>query len=174
MILPLLQVILAALLVGYAAFWRRQQSRRRAKSWNSIISQLRCNDWGIEEISERFLYKSEVQVTPKDVWQRINGCKGLWAMYKNSPILVQLADYAAEHGDSVNVEMLEGLRSDAFQIRLCVMLALAQYVLSASSVGASVNAHRAVATYSTLMVNLTAFIQEYSTSLFPSYLDAVA
>jgi hypothetical protein len=174
MILPLLQVILAALLVSYAAFWRRQQSRRRAKSWNAIISQLRCNDWGIEEISERFLYKSEVQVTPKDVWQRINGCKGLWAMYKNSPILVQLADYAAEHGDSVNVEMLEGLRSDAFQIRLCVMLALAQYVLSASSVGASVNAHRAVATYSTLMVNLTAFIQEYSTSLFPSYLDAVA
>ena len=174
MILPLLQVILAALLVSYAAFWRRQQSRRRAKSWNAIISQLRCNDWGIEEISERFLYKSEVQVTPKDVWQRIQGCKGLWAMYKNSPILVQLADYAAEHGEGVNVEMLEGLRSDAFQIRLCVMLALAQYVLSASSVGASVNAHRAVATYSTLMVNLTAFIQEYSTSLFPSYLDAVA
>jgi hypothetical protein len=98
----------------------------------------------------------------------------LWAMYKNSPVLVQLADYAAEHGEGVNVEMLEGLRSDAFQIRVCVMLALAQYVLSASSVGASINAHRAVATYSTLMVNLTAFIQEYSTSLFPSYLDAVA
>jgi hypothetical protein len=174
MILPLLQVILAVLLVGYAAFWRRQQTRSRAKSWNAIISQLRCNDWGIEEISERFLYKGEVQVTPKDVWQRISGCKGLWAMYKNSPILVQLADYAAEHGEGVNVEMLETLRSDAFQIRLCVMLALAQYVLSASSVGASVNAHRAVATYSTMMVNLTTFIQEYSTSLFPSYLDAVA
>ena len=174
MILPLLQVIFAALLVSYAAFWRRQQTRRRAKSWNAIVGQLRCNDWGIEEISERFLYKSEVQVTPKDVWQRISGCKGLWAMYKNSPILVQLADYAAEHGEGVNVEMLEGLRSDAFQIRLCVMLALAQYVLSSSSVGASVNAHRAVATYSTMMVNLTAFIQEYSTSLFPSYLDAVA
>jgi hypothetical protein len=65
MILPLLQVILTALLVAYAAFWRRQQMKRRAKSWNGIISQLRCNDWGIEEISERFLYKSEVQVTRK-------------------------------------------------------------------------------------------------------------
>jgi len=69
--------------------------KRRAKSWEGIISQLRCNDWGIEEISERFLYKSEVQVTTKDVWQRIHGCKGLWAMYKNSPVLVQLADYAS-------------------------------------------------------------------------------
>ena len=63
MILPLIQVILTALLIGYAAFWRRQQTQRRAKSWQGIISQLRCNDWGIEEISESFLYKSEVQVT---------------------------------------------------------------------------------------------------------------
>src|ERR1700677_545789 len=174
MILPLVQVILTALLIGYAAFWRRQQTQRRAKSWQGIISQLRCNDWGIEEISERFLYKSELQVTTKDVWQRIQGCKGLWAMYKNSPVLIQLADYAAEHGEGVDQEMLEGLRRDALQIRLYVMLALAQYVLSASSVGASVNAHRAVSTYSAMMVRLTAFIQEYSTPLFPSYLEAVA
>jgi hypothetical protein len=174
MILPLIQVILTALLIGYAAFWRRQQTQRRAKSWNAIISRLHCNDWGIEEISERFLYKSEVQVTTKDVWQRIQGCKGLWAMYKNSPILVQLADYAAEHGEGVDQEMLEGLRSDAFQIRLCVLMALGQYVCSAASVGAAVNAHRAVATYSAMLVRLTAFIQEYSTPLFPSYLDAVA
>ncbi len=174
MIFPLLQVILTALLVAYAGFWRRQQMKRRAKSWEGIISQLRCNDWGIEEISERFLYKSEVQVTTKDVWQRIQGCKGLWAMYKNSPVLVQLADYAAEHGEGVDQEMLEGLRSDAFQIRLCVLLALGQYLFSGSSVGASVNAHRAVATYSAMLVRLTAFIQEYSTPLFHSYLDAVA
>jgi hypothetical protein len=174
MILPLLQVILTAVLIGYAGLWRRQQMKRRAKSWNGIISQLRCNDWGIEEINDRFLYKSELQVTTKDVWQRIHGCKGLWAMYKNSPVLVQLADYAAEHGEGVDEELLEGLRSDAFQIRLCVMMALAQYMLSASSVGASVNAHRAVVTYSAMLVRLTAFIQEYSTPLFSSYLDAVA
>src|ERR1700683_3809709 len=118
MILPLCQGLLTALLIACAAFWRRQQMKLRDKSRNVIISQLRNNDCGIEEITERFLYKSEVQVTPKDVWERIQGCKGLWAMYKNSPVLVQLADYAAEHGEGVDQEMLEGLRSDAFQIRL--------------------------------------------------------
>jgi hypothetical protein len=46
--------------------------------------------------------------------------------------------------------------------------------MSASSQGASLNAHRATATYSEMLVSLTAFIQEYSASLFPSYLDAVA
>jgi hypothetical protein len=174
MILPLFQVILTALLIAYAGFWRRRQMKHRAKSWDGIISQLHCNDWGIEEISERFLYKSEIQATPQDVWQRIHGCKGLWAMYKNSPVLVQLADYAAEHGEGVDEVLLEGLRSDAFQIRVCVLMALSQYMFSASSIGASVNAHRAVATYNAMLVRLTAFIQEYSTPLFSSYLDAVA
>ena len=174
MILPLLQVIVTALLIGYAAFWRRQQAQRRAKTWEGITSQLRDNDWGIEEITERFLYKSEVQVTTKDVWQRIHGCKGLWAMYKNSAVLVQLADYAAAHGESVDHQMLEELRSDAVQIRLCVILALGQFLFSASSVAASVNAHRAVSNYSSMMVRLTSFVQEYSTGLFPSYLNAVA
>jgi hypothetical protein len=174
MFLPLLQVILAALLVAYAAFWRRQQTKRRSRTWNGIISQLQGNDWGIEEITERFLYKSEVQVTPQDVWERIQGCKGLWAMYKNCPVLVQLADYAAEHGENVNLELLENLRTDAFQIRLCVLRALGQYLFSAGSVGAAVDAHRAVTTYSAMLVRLTGFIQEYSTALFPSYLDAVA
>src|SRR3984885_8338069 len=174
MILPLIQVILTALLIGYAAFWRRQQTQRRAKSWNAIISQLYCNDWGIEEISELCLYNSDLLEPARGVWQRIQGCKGLWAMYKNSPVLVQLADYAAEHGEGVDQEMLEGLRRYAFQIRLCVLLALGQYVFSSSSIGASVNAHRAVSTYSAMLVRLTAFIQEYSTPLFPSYLDAVA
>ncbi len=170
----MLQVILTALLIAYAAFWLRQQLQRRAKSWSGLIGQLQGNDWGIEEISDRFLYKSEVQVTPDDVWQRIQGSKGLWAMYKNSPVLVQLADYAAEHGEGVDQEMLDGLRRDAFQIRLHVLAALSQYLLSASSEGAAVNAHRAVATYSTMLVSLTTFIQEYSTPLFPSYLDAMA
>jgi hypothetical protein len=174
MIFPLLQVIFTALIVAYAGFWRRQQSRRNAKSWDGIISQLRDNDWGIEDVTERFLYKSELHVTTKDVWERIQGCRGLWAMYKNSPILVQLADYAAEHGEGVDQEMLEGLRSDAFQIRLCVLLALGQHLLAGSTIGASVNAHRAVATYSAMLVRLTAFIRDYSTPLLSSYLDAVA
>ena len=68
MVLALIQVILTASLVVYAAIWRRQQSKRRAKTWDGIISQLSDNDWGIEEITERYLYKSEVQVTTKDVW----------------------------------------------------------------------------------------------------------
>lgn len=174
MLLPLFQVLVTALLIAYAAFWRKQLLKRRQKGWNEIVCKLRGHDWGIEEIAEGYLYKTGIRATTDDIWQRIAGCRGLWAMYKNAPVLVELADYAAEHGDGVDQELLEGLRSDAFQIRLSVLRALAQHAISGSSVAAAVNAHRAAAQYSCMLARLTEFMQEHSAMLFPRYLDAVA
>ena len=174
MILPLLQIFATAILIAYAGIWRRQQRKRNKQGWNQIVSRLLDHDWGIEEIAEVYLYKSGIRATTADIWQRITGCRGLWAMYKNAPVLVDLADYASEHGGGKDEELLERLRSDAFQIRLYVMLALAQHAMSASSVGASVNAHRAASAYSAMLARLTGYMQEHSALLFPRYLDAVA
>lgn len=174
MILPLLQIFATAVLITYASIWRRQQLKRRKQDWNQIVSRLLDHDWGIEEIAEVYLYKGGIRATTEDIWQRITGCRGLWAMYKNAPVLVDLADYASEHGGGKDEELLERLRSDAFQIRLYVMMALAQHAMSASSLGASVNAHRAAAAYSGMLARLTGYMQEHSGLLFPRYLDAVA
>lgn len=174
MTLPLVQFLSVIAFVAYAALWYRQQRRRANRSWNEIVAQLHIHDWGIEQIAEGYLYKRGIRATPQDIWQRIAGCRGLWSMYKNAPVLIQLADYAAEHGDGVEPEMLRRLRSDAFQIRLYVLMALTQHAFSSSSKNAGRNAHRAAAAYCGLLARLTAFVQEHSSSLFPSYLDAVA
>jgi hypothetical protein len=168
------QSFASVILVCYVFFWCRQQIKRRNRTWNQIVSQLRSHDWGIEEISENYLYKSGIRATVADIWPRIAGCEGLWAMYKNAPVLVQLADYAAEHGDGVDPYLLHQLRSDAFQIRFHVMVALAQHAFSSASMGASENAHQAACAYSTLLARVTGMMQEHSARLFPSYLDAVA
>jgi hypothetical protein len=160
--------------VGYVFFWCWQQIKRRRRTWAQIVSQLRSHDWGIEEISENYLYKSGIRATVEDIWPRIAGCEGLWAMYKNAPVLVQLADYAAEHGDGVDPQLLHQLRSDAFQIRSHVILALAQHAFSSASMGASENAHKAAGVYCALLARVTEMVQEHSARLFPSYLDAVA
>jgi hypothetical protein len=171
---PSVQIIVTVVLLTYAAYWYWHQRKRRNRTWYQIVSQLRRNDWGIEEIAEGYLYKRGIRATAQDIWPRIAGCQGLWSMYKNAPVLVQLADYAAEHGEGVDQDLLKGLRSDAFQIRLYVMIALAQHALSASSPGAAENAHHAAAAYCGMLARLTEFMQEHSARLFPSYLDAVA
>ena len=92
------QLVLAVALLAFVGLWRRAQARRKQWSWDEIVAALRANDWGIDEVSERYLYRGGIKATPADIWKRIDGARGLWAMYCNAPLLVQLADYAAEHG----------------------------------------------------------------------------
>src|SRR5271156_3044143 len=172
--LPLIQVLLTALLLAYAGYWRKRQSKRRSESWDEIVLRLRPNDWGYEEITKRYLYSDQVIATSEDVWERISGAKGLWAMYCNAPVLVQLADYAAEHGNGeVPEELLASIRTDAFQIRMCVLMSLAQHVFSNSSVAARVSAHRATLAYTALLARMTAVFQDHSALLFPKFLEAM-
>jgi organic hydroperoxide reductase OsmC/OhrA len=172
---PLIQVLATALMLAYAGYWRRRQSKRRSESWNEIVAKLRPNDWGYESVARRYLYSDQIDATPEDIWPRISGAKGLWAMYVNASVLVQLADYASEHGDETRVpeELLEGIRSDAFHLRMSVLMALAQHVLSKSSVAAKVSAHRATAAYAAMLARTTTAFQEHSAMLFPKFLDAM-
>ena len=125
------------------------QSKRRAADWDSIVARLRSNsEFNFDEVAERYLYSDGIRATPKDIWTRIDGANGLWAMYTNAGVLMQLADYAAEHGQDVPEELIEELRSDALQIRIAVIMALVKYGFSRSGVAASVNAHRAATAYS--------------------------
>src|ERR1035438_8006479 len=62
---------------------------------------------------------------------------------KNARVMLEMADYAMRNSDSVDRVLLETLRSDAMQIRVCVMMALAQYAFSHASEGVRVNAFRA-------------------------------
>ena len=169
-----LQIGLIAVLFAILFFWMRgQKSRARINTWDEIVAKLRTNDWGFEEISERYLYKGGINATAKDIWPRIQGASGLWAMYRNAALLLQLADYAAEHGENVDEALLESLRADAFHIRMSVLTALAKYAFSRSTVGASVNAHRAANMYSEMLVRMTTLFQEHSALLFPRYLEAM-
>ncbi len=174
MILLLSQIAVTASLFAILVIWAvGQVKHRRNKTWDDLVGQLRVNEWGFEEISERYLYKSGINATPEDIWPRIEGAKGLWAMYKNASVLLKLADYAAQHSDSSNEALIASLRADALQIRLSVISALVKYAFSRSTVGASVNAHRAATMYSEMLFHMTTLFQEHSAQLFPRYLQAM-
>jgi hypothetical protein len=169
----LFQILFAVTLLVFVVLWRRAQAKQKQRSWDEIVGALRANDWGLDEVSERYLYRGGIKATPADIWKRIDGARGLWAMFCNAPLLVQLADYAAEHGTDPDEELLEGLRSEAFQIRLCVLMALAKYAMSHSTAGASVNAHHATTLYSEMLARLMTLFQESAGQLLPKYLEAM-
>jgi hypothetical protein len=174
MILTVLASASVTALFGYGLYWRHQQATRRAADWDSIVGRLRSNsEFGFAEITNRYLYSDQINATPADIWNRIDGANGLWAMYTNAGVLMQLADYATEHGQDVPEQLIEELRSDALQLRIAVLISLARYGFSRSGVAASVHAHRAAAAYSSMLAHMTTLFQEHSALFFPRFLESM-
>jgi hypothetical protein len=98
-------------------------------------------------------------------------------MYQNARVLLEMADYAkrnvAPGSEAVDPMLLEALRSDAMQIRLLVLMALAQYALSQATAGVRVNAFRAASLYSSMAARMTALLQDHAAVILPDFVAAM-
>jgi len=171
-----LQIAIVSALLVYFANWRRNMRRRNVQSWDGLLCQLR-SDWSARELSSQFLWKEGLTATTDDIWQRLDGPRGLWAMYQNSRVLLEMADYANRNmmpgAAPIDPMILEALRSDAMQIRLCVLTALGQYALSKATAGVKVNAFRAADMYSSMAARMTALLQEHAAVILPDFVAAM-
>jgi hypothetical protein len=172
MLLILLQVAVVLAIGFYLYRWRSAARRRNEQSWDSLLSRLRP-DWSARELSDQFLWKEGLNATPEDAWKRMEGPKGLWVMYQNARVMMEMADYAAKNSDTVDRLLLETLRSDAMQIRVCVVMALAQYGFSKASEGVRVNAYRAATMYTGMAARMTQMLQENAPVMVPDFVAAM-
>jgi hypothetical protein len=172
MIFPLIQIATLTIVALYLGRWRQNVRRRNTQSWDSLLVRLR-SDWNARDLSDHFLWREGVNATPEETWKRIQGAHGLWAMYQNSRVMLEMADYAFRHCESVNRELIETLRSDAMQIRVCVLMALAQYAFSQASEGVRVNAFRAASMYTGMAARMTQLLQENAAIVVPDFVAAM-
>jgi hypothetical protein len=172
MIFPLLQIGVVVLVALYLGRWRMNVRRRNSQSWESLLVRLRP-DWSARELSDQFLWKEGLTSTPDDTWTRMEGPRGLWVMYQNAKVMLEMADYATRNCENVDRVLVETLRSDAMQIRVCVLMALAQYAFSQASEGVRVNAFRAASMYTGMAARMTQLLQENAAVLVPDFVAAM-
>jgi hypothetical protein len=172
MILSLLQVAGVASIALYLVRWRIEARRRNARTWDSLLARLRP-DWTARDLSEHFLWKEGLSTNPEDAWERMEGARGLWAMYQNARVMQEMADYAAGNSDGVDRLRVETLRSDALQIRLLVLVALVQYAFSQASEGVRVNAFRAAQMYTGMAARMTQLLQDHAPIMVPDFVAAM-
>ncbi len=96
MILILLQIAIVAAVALLLFRWRASVSRRNKQTWDSLLAQLRP-EWSARELSDQFLWKDGLNATADDAWQRMEGPKGLWVMFQNARVMMEMADYAARN-----------------------------------------------------------------------------
>lgn len=170
--IPLIQIATLMVVAFYLGRWREGVRRRNAQSWDSLIVRLRP-DWSARELSDHFLWKEGISTTPEETWKRIHGAHGLWAMYQNSRVMLEMSDFASRNCQSIDRELVETLRSDAMQIRVCVLMALAQYACSQASEGVRVNAFRAASMYTGMAARMTQLLQENAAVVVPDFVAAM-
>ena len=172
MILILLQLSAIAAIALYLGRRRSAVRRRNAQSWDSLLARLRP-EWSARELSDHFLWKEGLSATPDDAWERMEGPRGLWVMYQNARVMLEMADYAARNSDTVDLVLLATLRSDAMQIRVCVLMALAQYAFSQAGEGVRVNAFRAAQMYTGMAARMTRLLQDHAALIVPDFVAAM-
>jgi hypothetical protein len=172
MVSTLVQIAIVAAVALYLVGWRNRMRRRNAQSWEALLAQLRL-DWSARELSDNFLWQEGINATTEDAWRRMEGPKGLWVMFQNAGVMLQMADFAARHNSGVDPVAVATLRSDAMQIRLCVMMALGQYAFSQASEGVRVNAFRAATMYTSMAARMTTLLQEHAAVMVPDFVAAM-
>jgi hypothetical protein len=172
MILLFLQIAAISAIAFYLGRWRMSVRRRNAQSWDSLLARLRP-DWSARELSDHFLWEEGISATTEDAWQRMEGPKGLWVMYQNARVMLEMADFAARNCEGVDRLLVETLHSDAMQIRVCVLMALTQYAFTQASEGVRINAFRAASLYTGMAARMTQLLQEYAAVRVPDFVAAM-
>ena len=105
-ILEVFQISAAIAVALFLLHWRKSARRRNTQTWDSLLARLRT-EWRAHELSDHFLWQEGLSATPEDAWQRMEGPKGLWVMYQNARVMLEMADYAAKNIEGVDRLLVE-------------------------------------------------------------------
>lgn len=166
MLVILLESAAVSGLALYLRHWGMSVRRRNTRTWDSLVAQLMPD-------GNACGWNTEPNVCPQEQWSKTGGAQGLWALYQNAGVMLELADYAARNSETVDRELLGSLRSDAMQIRLSVITALAKYAFSQVNEGICVNAQRAASIYTEMAARMTELMEANSSSTAPQFAGAM-
>lgn len=172
MTLLLLQIAAIGAVAVYLERWRAGVRRRNARSWDLLLARLRP-EWSARELIDSSSSNEGSRATPDEKWNRILGARGLWGMFENAGVMVEMADYAAQNSDSIDREILATLRSDAMQIRVYVLVMLAKYVFSEVNEPVVIGALRVESAYAEMVLRMAEFLQENAVEILPKFETAI-
>ena len=173
MIPILLQI---AAILGVAAYlYSRWASlrRRQAESWDSLVARLQPG-WGGHLLTEPPLSGGRRRnFAPRMGWRQVREARGLWSMFENAGVMLEMADFAARNGDAVDGELLEAIRRDAMSIRVEVLSAFARLAVSAVNEGIWTSVLRAESAYAEMELRMTEILQTNAAQVVPSFVAAM-
>ncbi len=164
----LLEMIGVTAIAMFLGLWRLRVSRRNAASWDSLMARLRPG-WNARELTGFGVSASESNAAALAHWRKLWTAHGLWAMYTNAGVLLEMASYAERHDPEPDQQMLARLRYDALQIRVNVVKTALLYAGGAVRESIAVSALRAEAAYMEMTTGVLALLEQNSAGAIPAF-----
>jgi hypothetical protein len=165
--LALLEFCLVISIALYLGFWRTGVRRRQTQAWERLVDQLQAN--GIAPDLNGRIFAEENIATPEERSQRIQDAHGLWSMYENARVMMDMANFAAASSASIDRELLADLHRDAMQIRVCVMVELSRHACIQVNESTCGNIARATEIYAQMVSRMAELLPENSGALAPRF-----
>lgn len=172
MILIVLEIAVVASVATYLIWWQIGVRRRRATAWELLAAHL-APKWPPSGSDLQHGWNPEVFATSDEKWLGIRGAQGLWAMYENAGVMLDMANYAVRQGRVVDRDVLAALRSDALQIRICVLIALSKYACSRVNESTCATVTRAAEFYADMVRQMTKLAQANSRPITPGFAPSI-
>ena len=172
MFLTTVQIVVVLTVFGGLALCRIRLGRRNRQSWNSIVARLRPA-WGGFESSSHYLWQEGLTVCPDELWSNIHGIRGLWTIFKNAGILLEMIEFAERNCDTIDPAPLQRLRSDALQVRMSSLITLVQSATAASRDTVHINAFRAASMYTGMTARMAQLIEQNAVAVMPEFVAAM-
>ena len=84
-----------------------------------------------------------------------------------------MADYAARNCETIDTELLAALRSDATQIRIGVLKALAQFAFNRASENVCLNSFQVASMYTGMAARMAQLLQVSAPDMLPDFVAAM-
>ena len=152
----------------YVETWRAGMRRRYAQAWERLSAQFEPNWFVGGQGDQRGRNKGE-KATQEQGWRNIQGAHGLWSMYENAQVMLNMADYADRKSDTVDKVLLATLHSDAMEIRGCVLIALSKQTGSQVSEDTRANESHATSVYTDMVAQMAELMGTNGEALVPGF-----
>ena len=167
-----LEIMFTVACSGIILGFLTEQYIRSRRDWHGILARLRF-DWNPRDVSTHFLWDTGVSVNETEIWQALEGPRGLWIMRHNAGVVLELVEYAdrrLEHGDP---EMIQELREAAMRIRMEVTRTLVLYLFKAMTVEVTASAMGITRLYIEFTAGVARFLEVNAAEIYPVYVASM-
>lgn len=156
MFTSLLQTTILAVAALYFFYLMVTVQQRRKFVWDLLTARFMPRS-----ASPAPVQQFSMDIAQTATWERWRSMQstGLWSMYVNAGVMLEIANFVDQNCTGVDRVLLAELRNDAMQIRTCSLMALTKYACSQVSEQTIGNAANA-ATYYAGMLSKTARLLE--------------